>query len=270
MLNLCTIASGSSGNCSYVGIGGENFLVDAGVSGKTIENALFMRNIRNIHGIFITHEHRDHIVGAGVMARRFKLKLYATPHTWRYFANHKSLGALDAPQINIIEPQKPININGVKITAFDISHDAAQPVGYTFECDGRKIATATDLGCVTDNVRHHLKDSDMILLESNHDPMMLQNGPYHQGLKDRVASPRGHLSNAQAGALLAEVASPKLQHIALAHLSEDNNTPYTAFETVKNILDAHSIRIKTLAVAERNKPGEMMQVWLSPPPNSKP
>ena len=230
-------------------------MVDAGISGKRIENALFQMNVRDISGIFLTHEHRDHITGAGVMARRFKLKLYATPLTWRYFAYNKSLGALDAHQINVIEPNIPTDISGVTVTAFDICHDAVQPVGYTFQANGKKISIATDLGCVTESVKNHLRGSNIILLESNHDPTMLKNGPYHYALKERVASENGHLSNAEAGMLLAEIADDNLEHVFLAHLSDDNNTQFLAYDTVQRILDANNIHIKTLAVADRHKPG---------------
>jgi len=257
-IEFCTIASGSSGNSACVGLGGQHFLVDAGVSGKRIENALFTMNVRNISGIFLTHEHRDHIVGAGVMARRFKIDLYATPLTWRYFAANRSLGELNAEQIKVIEPEKPINVGGVKVTAFDIKHDAAQPVGYTFEAIGKKVATATDLGCATDTVRKHLKGAQVILLESNHDPVMLKNGPYHQGLKQRVASSHGHLSNADAGVLLTEVAGAELEHVFLAHLSEDNNTQILAHDTVKRILDGNNVAIKNLTVADRHTPGPVV------------
>jgi len=242
-----------------VGLGGQHFLVDAGISGKRIEHALQLMNVRKLNGIFITHEHRDHITGAGVMARRFKLKLYATPLTWRYFSRTNTLGALDMEQIKIIEPGKPFNVDGVTITAFDIPHDAAQPVGYTFEAGGKKIALATDLGHATDTVRAHLKGAQIILLESNHDPHMLKNGPYHHALKVRVAGERGHLSNADAGVLLTEVAGAGLEYVFLAHLSEDNNTRVLAYETVKRVLDGNSISIKNLIVAERHGPGVVVR-----------
>jgi len=258
-MEFCTIASGSSGNSVCVGLGGRYFLVDAGISGKRIENALFQMNVRNISGLFITHEHGDHVAGAGIMARRHKVNLYATPLTWRYFAANQSLGALEASQIKVIEPGKPIDVDGVKITAFDIQHDAAQPVGYTFEACGKKIATATDLGCATDTVRAYLKGSHIILLESNHDTEMLKNGPYHQALKDRVAGPRGHLSNADAGVLLAEVAGEELEHVFLAHLSEDNNTQMLAYDTVKRILDGYDVKVKNLTVSERHTPGQVVR-----------
>ena len=259
MLEFCTIASGSSGNSACVGIGGQHFLVDAGISGKRIEQGLFNMGVRQIGGIFLTHEHRDHITGAGVMARRFKLNLYATPLTWRFFSNYKSLGELSMEQIKIIEPNKPFQVNGVTVTAFDIPHDAAQPVGYTFEAGGKKITTVTDLGYGTDTVKSYLKGSNIILLECNHDPHMLQNGPYHDNLKRRVASKQGHLSNAETGVLLAEIACDKLEYVFLAHLSEENNNPSLAYETVKRVLDGNNVKIKNLIVAERHSPGEVVR-----------
>jgi len=258
-MEFCTIASGSSGNSVCVGLGGQHFLVDAGVSGKRIEHALFQMNVRSVKGIFITHEHRDHIAGAGVMARRFKLKIYATPLTWRCFSRYGSIGEIDADQIKIIEPNKPLNIDGVIVTPFDISHDACQPVGYTFEFAGGKIAIATDLGCATDTVRSNLKGSKIILLESNHDPHMLKTGPYHYKLKERVASEHGHLSNAQAGMLLSEVAGTELEYVFLAHLSAENNVPRLAYDTVKRVLDGNNVSIKNLIVAERNVPGAVVR-----------
>jgi phosphoribosyl 1,2-cyclic phosphodiesterase len=260
-MNFCTIASGSSGNAYYLGIGGRHFLIDAGVSGKKIEHALFKMNIRTLDGIFITHEHRDHITGAGVTARRFKTDIYATPLTWRYFSRHKSLGALDERQAKIIEPNTPLIIGGAEVTAFDIPHDASQPVGYVFRATSdvsQKMVIATDLGHATDAVKEKLKGARVLCLESNHDPEMLERGRYHRTLKTRVASNRGHLSNAQAGCLLAEVVVQGKTHVFLAHLSEENNTPMLAFDTVKRVLDGNNIAVGRLQVAERNIPGEMI------------
>jgi phosphoribosyl 1,2-cyclic phosphodiesterase len=257
-MKFFTIASGSSGNAYYLGIGGRHFLVDAGVSGKKIDNALQRMNIRNLSGVFITHEHRDHISGAGVIARRYKTDIYATPLTWRYFSRHKTLGALNEEQVKIIEPGIPLAIGGAEVTAFDVPHDASQPVGYVFRENSQKIVIATDFGHATDDIKEKLKGARVLLLESNHDPEMLQRGKYHPSLKMRVASNRGHLSNAQAGMLLAEVVIPGKTHVFLAHLSEENNTPMLAFDTVQRVLDGNNVSVARLEVAERNIPGEMI------------
>ena len=262
MINFCTIASGSSGNCTYIGLGKKHFLVDAGISGKRIEHALqsIKLHARDISGIFITHEHYDHTTGAGVLARRFGIPIYATPETWRYFLRTGSIGKkINDDIIRYINPNETLFFEQAAITAFEISHDACQPVGYTFEVNEEKAVILTDLGEVTDSIKKHLKGAGILMLESNHDPNMLKNGCYPEKLKARVASKLGHLSNAQAGTLLVEVAGSKLEYIVLAHLSEENNTPLLAFETVKRILDINGVYIKQLSVAGRHKPGRLLQ-----------
>ncbi|MCL2387036.1 MAG: MBL fold metallo-hydrolase [Defluviitaleaceae bacterium] len=265
-MRFFTIASGSSGNAYYLNIADQHFLIDAGVSGKKIEHALQKFNINSLNGIFITHEHRDHITGAGVIARRLKADIYATPLTWRYFLRHKNLGTLTENQVKTIEPNKPLILGGAEVLAFDIPHDASQPVGYVFRpANGNggggfpKVAIATDLGHATDSIKEHLRDARLLILESNHDPEMLQRGRYHPTLKARVASNRGHLSNAQAGMLLAEISTPQT-HVILAHLSEENNTPMLAFDTVQRVLDGNNIKVAKLEIAERHIMGEVVEI----------
>ncbi|MCL2364551.1 MAG: MBL fold metallo-hydrolase [Defluviitaleaceae bacterium] len=259
-----TIASGSSGNCVYAGLGGSHFLIDAGISGKKIAAGLERFGVAKPDGIFVTHEHGDHIRGLGIAARRYHVPIYATPLTWRYFLRHKTLGPLPEHLMCQVEPNVPINIGNVTITPFEISHDAAQPVGYTLElpATGEKIAVATDLGEATPDIIRHIKGAQIIYIESNHDVEMLRNGKYHPQLKARVLSRRGHLSNAAAGVLLVEVceglAESHLPHVFLAHLSEENNRPMLAFDTVQRVLDGNAVRVKSLAVAERDYPGELV------------
>ena len=259
MIRFCTIVSGSSGNCAYAGLGGQHFLVDAGITGKRLQQGLSQLDIPKPSAIFITHEHSDHIAGAGVIARRFGIPIYATPLTWRYFLRHKRLGPLREEQVKHITPGCPQMIGGAKITAFDVPHDASQPVGYTFEVEGTKIAIATDLGKPTDTVLEHLRGSRALLIESNHDLEMLQNGRYHHHLKERVMGARGHLSNATAGQLIAEVDWEGLTHVILGHLSEENNRPMLAYDTVGRILDAHNVKVQ-LTVADRHYPGDVIEV----------
>ena len=259
MIRFATIVSGSSGNCTYVGLPGEHLLVDAGLSGKRLKQGLTQLNIPDPSAIFITHEHSDHIAGAGVIARRCGIPIYATPNTWRYFFRHKKLGPLREEQVRHITPGQPIIIGGATITAFDVPHDASQPVGYTFEMGGAKLALATDLGRPTETVLEHMRGAGALLIESNHDLEMLQNGRYHQDLKERVMGARGHLSNATAGQLIAEVAWDGLKHVILGHLSEENNHPMLAYDTVGRIMDAHDIRAQ-LSVADRHYPGEMIEL----------
>jgi phosphoribosyl 1,2-cyclic phosphodiesterase len=257
-----TIASGSSGNCCYAGLGGEHFLIDAGISGKKISLGIERFSVPKLSGILITHEHGDHVRGLGVAARRFRVPVYATPLTWRYFSRHGTIGPMPEELINYIEPEQTFTVGGVAITAFDISHDAAQPVGYTLQAGEEKIAVVTDLGQATDRVKHHLKGAQIMYIESNHDIEMVRNGRYHAALKARVLSPRGHLSNAAAGMLLSEVcgglAAGKRPYVFLAHLSEENNRPMLAYDTVLRVLDGCDVKVKQLMVAERNEPGELI------------
>ena len=255
-----TIASGSSGNAYFLGLGGRNYLIDAGISCKRIVKELAKHNINEINGVFITHEHTDHVSGAGVIARRFKADLYATPLTWRYFLRHKTLGPIEESQAIHIEPGVPIHLAEGEVKAFDIPHDAVQPVGYSFFIDGKKICLATDLGSVSDTVRAELADADLVVIESNHDPEMLARCRYHKSLKERVASKRGHLSNAQAGMLLSEVAVPGKTHAFLAHLSEESNTPMLAFDTVLRVLEGNEKKVASLTVAERHVAGEVVRL----------
>jgi len=260
-MKFCSIASGSSGNAYYVGVGEDHFLFDAGVSGKYIEHSLYDINVRKISGIFITHEHRDHAKGAGIFARKFNTNVYATPLTWRYFLENNVLGKIPEEQQKIIEPEKPIKIGEATITAFDIPHDAAQPVGYIIESKCcKKIAFATDLGHVTDTVLKHIKGANLLLIESNHDIHMLQTGAYPIHLKERVFGNFGHLSNETTGNLLVKIAHPNLQYVILAHLSKDNNTPEIAQNTITKILKANNTTIENLYIASRNKPSSIINL----------
>jgi len=240
-------------------MGSEGVLIDAGLSGKRLQQGLAQMNLPTPSAILITHEHSDHIAGAGVLARRFNIPVYATPLTWRYFLRHKKLGPLKEEHVKHIIPGEPVMVGGAKVTAFDVPHDASQPVGYTFENQDKKIALATDLGQTTDTVLDYLSRANILLIESNHDSEMLENGRYHEMLKQRVKSPRGHLSNVAAGGLISKVDWDGLKHVILGHLSEENNTPMLAYDTVGRILDAHQVNVK-LKIADRYYPGEMIEI----------
>ncbi|MCL2379025.1 MAG: MBL fold metallo-hydrolase [Defluviitaleaceae bacterium] len=258
-IRFCTIVSGSSGNCAYAELLGQHLIIDAGLSGKRLMQGLSQLNVSKPTAILLTHEHSDHIAGAGVIARRFDIPIYATPLTWRYFLRHKKLGPLKEEQVRHIIPGQPVMIGQAKITAFDVPHDASQPVGYTLEAAGVKIAYTTDLGSPTATVAEHLRGAQVLLIESNHDLEMLQNGRYPPDLKKRVAGARGHLSNAAAGQLIVEVAWDGLKHVILGHLSEENNRPMLAYDTVGRILDTHEVKVN-LAVADRHYLGDLIEL----------
>ena len=260
-MRFCPIASGSSGNCTYIGTDSTHLLVDAGLSGKRIEAAL--KQIDGPHagklsGILVTHEHSDHVSGAGVLSRRFNLPIYASPNTWRFFLRHGTIGKVAENLRKIVIPGERTIIGDMELLPFDIPHDASQPVGYCLTSGKHKVAVATDMGYVTDTIRTLLRDTHILLIESNHDLEMLENGRYPRALKDRVKSSRGHLSNVAAGALLAEITADTCRHIFLGHLSEENNRPLIALDTVQNILIANDIKVNRLSVAERYEPSEMV------------
>ncbi len=244
-IKFCPLASGSSGNCIYFGTESTSILIDAGLSGKRIEGELNRIGVdpKQLSALFLTHEHSDHITGAGILSRRFDLPIFATEKTWRYFERHGQLGKVAPKNKRLVSSETSITHGDITISPFQIPHDAVEPVGYQIFAEGRKLTIATDLGHVSDAVRESVVDSDVLLIESNHDLEMLKNGPYPADLKRRVMGKMGHLSNATCGSLIAEVMSSRLKHVFLGHLSRENNRPLIALDTVTNVLLANKINV---------------------------
>ena len=234
-MRMCSIASGSSGNCIYVGSDNHHILIDAGISGKRVEAGLRELELsgKDIDGILLTHEHSDHIKGLGVLARKHGVPLYATPGTAGAVKAMSGLGRIDDSLFVEIHADQDFQIGDLKVSPFHISHDAAEPVAYRIACGEKKMAVATDLGVYTDYTVEHLKGLDVLLLEANHDIHMLQVGAYPYYLKQRISGDLGHLSNETAGKLLCEVLHDDLKAIVLGHLSKENNYAELAYETVK-------------------------------------
>lgn len=234
-MRLCSIASGSSGNCIYVGSDATHILIDVGISGKKVEaglNALELTG-RDLDGIFITHEHADHIAGLGVIARKYGVPIYGTKGTLDYLRNNNSLGKLDAELFHEVQEDNKLVLKDLVINPMHISHDAAQPVGYRVSYGNKRVAVCTDLGVYNDYTVECLKDLDAILLEANHDVNMLQVGPYPYYLKQRILGDRGHLSNENSGRLLCRILHDNMKSVLLGHLSKENNIPELAFESVR-------------------------------------
>jgi len=253
-LSVCVLASGSKGNAIYISNGTSAVLVDAGLSGKAIECRMRERGLdpAALSAIIVSHEHADHIQGVGVLSRRFRLPVYIGSST---------LGA--APRVGrlhetrLFECGRDFNIGDLRIHPFSISHDAADPAGFTFLYRCTKIGIATDLGIATAMVKEHLKACTLLVLEANHDPDMLMGGPYPWPLKQRIKGRSGHLSNEESRTLLGEIQHEELTHVVLAHLSETNNTPDVAFQTVAPVLTKCTPQ---LMVALQDQCGELIHL----------
>lgn len=230
-----TIASGSSGNSLYVGTETTHLLVDAGVSCKKIAAGLENFGLvgPDVQAILITHEHIDHIAGIGVLSRKFHIPVYATYQTIAEIQKTTSLGDLSGSEFYVIEPDRPFAIGDIWVEPFSVPHDAADPVSYAFESEGKKVGTATDLGCYNEEIIHYLENSDILYIEANHDIRMLQTGPYPYLLKQRIMGAKGHLCNEMAGKLVALLRSDRLKYVVLGHLSKENNYPELAVEAVR-------------------------------------
>lgn len=257
-MRLAPIASGSSGNCIYIGSDNTHLLVDVGISGKRIEEGLRELEIsgNDIDGILITHEHVDHIGGLGVMSRKYNIPVYATRDTIEAIKAYDKLGKVEYDIFHPIAPDADWKIKDLTIRAFSTSHDAADSVAYTVSDGIKKCAVATDMGNYTDYTIDNLKNMDAILIEANHDVRMLQVGPYPYHLKRRILSDDGHLSNELSGRLLSSIINDKMQHILLGHLSKENNMPELAYETVRLEIDMADNEYKAkdfnISVAKRD------------------
>lgn len=265
-MDFCSIASGSSGNCIFVGTDQTGVLIDAGISGKKVIAGLtaIERNPQELSAILITHEHSDHIRGLGVLARKFGIPIYSAPGTIRAMKAEKALGKIDESLFHEILPDQNFCIGDLEVQPFRVSHDAAEPVAYRLEHEGKSVAVATDLGYYDEYIISHLQNLDAVLLESNHDINMLQVGAYPYYLKQRILGKRGHLSNENAGQLLGKILSDRMKAVMLGHLSKENNYDALALATVcaevtmgDNPYRAEDFRIQ---IANRDEPSQLIAV----------
>ena len=235
MMRFCSIASGSSGNCIYVGSDNTHLLIDAGISGKRIESGLNEIGLttRDINGILITHEHSDHIGGIGVLSRKYGIPLYATKGTFQGVMASKTVGCVDTGLFNIINGDESFCINDLCVNSIKVSHDANEPVAYKICRGDKSVGVCTDLGKYDDNIIKNFQKVEALLIEANHDVNMLQVGPYPYQLKQRILSDRGHLSNETCGRLLCKLLHDNLKSIFLGHLSAENNMAELAYEAVR-------------------------------------
>ena len=234
-MKFCSIASGSSGNCIYAGSADTSVLIDAGISGKRIEQGLndLELTTADVDGILITHEHSDHISALKVLLKRYDIPLYASRGTLEYLALNDKVPA--TASLNVIEDI--IETDDFRVQRVATSHDAAEPCGYFITTpDGRRVSVVTDTGYLTDDARTAISRSHLAVVESNHDIDMLREGMYPYILKKRILSDNGHLSNAACAEAMPDFVGAGLTRIILGHLSEENNTPHLALnETVDSL-----------------------------------
>ncbi len=239
-LEVCALASGSNGNCYYVGNDNEAVLVDAGLSARQLQLRIAEKRIdsRKIKAILITHEHSDHCRGARVLSKRLQIPVYLTKKT--YLAMRKQV---QPEYVQWFEPNQSFLLGQFEIVPFSKKHDAAQACSFRIGYAGKNVGVMTDIGIACDLVKTNLSLCNVVFLESNYDEEMLRTGPYPYYLKERVASERGHLSNIQALELVEEHAGENLETIFLSHISGENNTPEKAFSVFESIQEKYKVEL---------------------------
>ena len=251
-MEFSVLASGSSGNCFYVSDKKNGILVDAGISCKQVCERLTSlgKDVSDIKGIFITHEHADHLRGAEVLHKHFNIPIYGTHETLEN-SGIKFKG---------IEKNDSVSIGNMKIESFSKNHKAANPVSYKIKEKKKTISVITDLGFVCKNTQEAINHSDFLCLESNHDIKMLENGPYPFFLKKWIRSDIGHLSNTQASLGVLEFAKPTLQTAVLAHLSENNNNPAVAKKSFSSLIKERSDLKPKIFVAQHAELSPLFEI----------
>jgi phosphoribosyl 1,2-cyclic phosphodiesterase len=240
MIEVCALASGSNGNCYYIGNEKDAVLIDAGISCKQIIKRMKEKglNPEKVNAVFITHEHSDHLRGARVLAKKMHIPVYITAKTY-LAAYHNMQPAFP----RFFEPGSEIKVGEFTIFPFLKNHDASEPCSFRVSCGDRNIGVFTDIGEPCSNVMAHLQLCDVVFLESNYDEEMLRTGSYPYYLKQRVASAHGHLSNLQTFRLLSESAGSRLTCVFLSHLSAENNTPELALAACNSLVAQLEIKL---------------------------
>jgi len=263
-ITFCSLFSGSSGNAVYIGAGDTHLLVDAGLPGKAVSEALLSIGVlpETLSAILVTHEHADHVKGVGVLSRKHRIPVYANARTWEAMERH--VGNIAPGCRRMFDSGDAFYINNVSILPYSISHDAAEPVGYRIDYGGHSVATATDMGIFTKRVLSTLSGVDLLLLESNYDPDMLrENEHYSQRLKARIQSRYGHLSNSACAGAIYQLQRTGVQNIVLGHLSNENNTPELALQTVCALLTEYGLCVGEdvrVGMAWRDRVGDRYEI----------
>ncbi len=234
-----SFASGSSGNCYYLGTHQQGILIDAGISARAIRNHLrdMELDFPNIMGILVTHDHADHIRAVGTLGERFHIPVYGTPNIHAGIDRNYGVKEKLRTCRHYFEKGVPFQLAGMTINTFPISHDSTECVSYVIDAFGQRFMIATDVGKVDETLGEYIATANHLVIEANYDEYMLLNGPYPSYLKARIISECGHMNNVDCGKLLAANYHEGLVNIYLCHLSHENNTPDAAFNTVNKYLD---------------------------------
>ncbi|ADK84270.1 beta-lactamase [Desulfarculus baarsii DSM 2075] len=254
-LRFCVLASGSKGNATYIEGDGGAILVDAGLSARELQRRMAMAELDpgEIQAVVLTHEHGDHCRGVRVLARRLGVPVLATPKTWAQVQDKKGVA------FEPIQAGQALEYCGLHLQPFSVSHDAADPIGLTIGCGGARLGLCTDLGVATKLVQTRLGGCHALILEANHDPEMLSQGPYPPWLKQRVRSRVGHLSNHDSAQLLTELMHVGLGQVVLAHLSETNNFPELARRAAEGVVRWAGLNTR-VEVAAQGEPTPVLEV----------
>lgn len=257
-LHFLSLGSGSSGNCYYIGTNEYGFLIDAGISSVRVKKYLKKYNIllSNIQGIFITHDHADHVKYAGILNSKYEIPLFTTKRI--FYGIQRNRNVKNPPTFcNFIHKNETLTLKDFSILPFQVSHDSSECVGFTFSFRNKHFTIATDLGYINDIASQQITKSDYLVIEANYDENMLEKGPYPLILKNRVKGLKGHLSNRTTAEFLAENWNENLKYIFLCHLSAENNTPQLAYQTIFNKLQSKNITPHFLVPLDRLNPSEL-------------
>lgn len=261
-IKFISLASGSSGNCYYLGTDTYGILIDAGIGIRTIKKRLseFGIPMESIYAVFITHDHADHIKAVGHLGEKLHIPIYATQMVHRGINHSYCVTERLSSSVRYLEKETPMTLKDFHIESFEVPHDATDNVGYCIEIDGKVFSFLTDLGEITPTAARYIDKANYLILEANYDKEMLRNGVYPPYLKERIMSRIGHMSNEDTANFLSEHFNDRLRYVWLCHLSKDNNHPELAYKTVEMKLKSKGIIVgKDLQVValKRNTPSEM-------------
>ncbi len=263
-IKFISLASGSSGNCYYLGTDKHGILIDAGIGIRTIKKDLKELNLSlsNVRAVFVTHDHADHIKAVGHLGEKYNIPVYSTREIHEGINKSYCMTEKLSTSVHYIIKGEPMCLDEFKISAFEVPHDGTDNVGYCIEIGDKIFSFLTDLGHITETAAHYICKANYLILEANYDLEMLRMGPYPKYLKERIAGPNGHMSNTDTAEFLAENINENLKYIWLCHLSKDNNHPELAYKTVEWKLKSKGIIVGKdvqLIALKRSSPSDFYE-----------